>query len=409
MKLTRRVTIGCFFSSVIFFSSVSLAREWYFQPSAGVQTLYDTNIRLVADQSAAQNGISNRDAFGFVTYGNTNFGVRDDRYNVGVNATGVIKRYISDLDLDQENVYVHAKSNFNITERNIFSLNGGYVRDTVLGSVIDTTEFVQSNTPRSTLSINPQWTYLLSELSSIKLDYKYFDTSYEDRSQPNSQINSQQLQSVRFSNNTKNIASIELDHQWHPSINSYAIFDALIFDVPSRNQTTNNYNFNTGIDYKLSETWTTSLGIGVYVADTETDGVSDSKSGPLFSFKTKKKFDTSVLEAGYYRQTASRGSGGFSLVDVSYIGYRQQLSDRFNVGLKATYNDIEGLVSTNRSNYTFYSAGASATWIINPNLDLTGSYRFRFRASDGSSNNADSNVFLLSLDYKWDTFSTRKF
>ncbi|MGR9115424.1 MAG: hypothetical protein ACU85E_06635 [Gammaproteobacteria bacterium] len=403
MKLIRIAIIWSFFSFALYFSPNSLAREWYFQPNVSIQSFYDTNIRLLSDQNKAR---TNADAFGFISYANANFGVRSDDYDIGINATGVIKRYISELDLDNDNVYVTAKSVFNVTERSVFGLNGRYANETTLGNVIDTLNSAQQNTQRTTLFINPEWTYALSELSSVRVDYKHFDVSYDDTT---SQIDSQ-----RFFNNTTDSSSIELLHQWNASMKSHAVFEALIFDVPDRNQTTNNYNFNVGIDYSFSETWTGSFGGGFHVTDTETNTgaftSNDESVGPLFLFKTKKIFETSMMEAGYYRQTASRGRGGFSLVDVSYFGYTQKLSDQFQVGVRGTYNDVRGLISTNTNDLTFYTAGASASWLISPQMDLTGSYQYRFRESqETSANNADSNAFFLTFNYKWDAFSTRKF
>ena len=53
-------------------------------------------------------------------------GVRSDRYDIGLNATGIINRYISDFDLNSDNVLLNAKSSFKVTEKNLFRLNGIY-------------------------------------------------------------------------------------------------------------------------------------------------------------------------------------------------------------------------------------------------------------------------------------------
>ena len=410
MKLIRILILSNLFSFGVYFSPNSLAKEWYFQPNASVQTIYDTNLRLLPDRNKA---ITNVDAFGFLSYANANFGVRSDNYDIGVNATGVINRYISDLNLNNDNVYVTAKSIFNITERSVFGLIGRYADDTMLNNVIDTGASAQQNTKRTTLSINPDWTYALSELTSVRLDYMYADVSYEQQV-------TDDFQNQRFFDNTTNSSSIELVHQWTSAMKAHAIFNALIFDVPDLNQTTNNYNFNIGVDYNFSETWTALFEGGFYKADKEVNAAGftsvDESTGPLFSFKTQKKFETSKIDAGYYRKTATRGRGGLALVDTSYLVYTQKLSDQFEIAFRGSYNDVRSannstanFSSFGLSDYTFYSAGASASWLISPQLDLTGSYRYRFRERQESFNNADSNAFFLTLNYKWDTFSTRNF
>ncbi len=406
MKLIRIFTIWSLVSFGCLFSPNSPAREWYFQPHASVQTIYETNYRLLPDADKAR---TNLDSFGFITYANGDFGVRSDNYNIGINATGVIKRYISDLNLNNDNVYVTANSSFNVTERSVLGLIGRYADETTLNNVIDTTADAQQNTKRTTLFINPQWTYALSELTSVRLDYNHANVTYGNTTS--------RVGGRRYFNNTTDSSSIELLHEWNASLKSHALFNALIFDVPDLNQTTNNYSFNTGIDYNFSETWTTSLEGGFYVANTSTSAAGLTKnndaSGPLFSFKTKKYFfETSNVDMGYFRRIYPRGRGGLALADVSYITYTKQLSDRFQIALRGSYNDVRGLnpvVSNGRAgnNYTFYGASVSASWQISPQMDLTGGYQYRFK--EFATRSADSNAFFLTLNYKWDPFSTTEF
>lgn len=405
MKLTLNLVIGICLAFGLGFSSSSWAREWYFQPNASIQSFYDTNIRMVSDEDVSKLNGKSRDAFGFVSYGNANFGVRQDNYDVNVSATGVIKRYISDLDLNNDNVYVNLKSFYKLTERQTLALNGQFADVTILGSVIDTSAFAQQNTQRTTLLINPEWSYAISELTSLQVDYTHANTSYGDTG----------AQEQKFNNNTFDFGVIDLSHQWLPSLKSHAIFEAMLFDTPSTDQTTTNYNSKINFDYNISETWTASLGGGFRVTDTETVNnsgltVREHSAGPLFSFKTQKILDTGKIDAGYYRETATRGSGGFSLTDVSYMGYTHKLGDRFEIALRASYNDIRSIISTNNQNFTFYSTGVRASWLISPQLDLTASHQFRFRESQIiGANNANSNAFFLMLNYKWDPFTTREF
>jgi hypothetical protein len=404
MKWIRVLSLGGLFAFSVGYFTNGWAREWYFQPNASVQSFYNNNIRMISDQNQARANV-NRDAFGFLTYGNADFGVRADDYDIGVSATGVIKRYISDLDLNNDNVYITAKSLFKLTERQTFGLNGRFADDTLLGSVIETTDASQQNTTRTTLAINPEWTYALAEFTSIHANYEHMDVSY----------GSTGALEQRFYDNTRDFGTVELLHQWHPLLKSHVTFGATLFDVPTPNQTTTNYSAMAGIDYRISETWTATLGGGFRVTDIEMPNafgatVNDNSTGPLFEFKTQKEFETANIRAGYYRETAFRGSGGFSLVDVSYLGYTQKLGDRFVVAFNSSYNDVRSLIAVNPQNFTFYSIGASASWFITPQFNLTARHQYRFKESQvDSANNADSNAFFITLDYKWDPFSTRKF
>jgi len=329
-------------------------------------------------------------------------GVRSDRYDIGLSATGIINRYISDFDLNSDNVLLNAKSSFKVTENNLFRLNGIYSKDTTLTSEIDSTGITQENIIRNTLSINPEWTYNLSSSTSIITDYSHSNVSYDQKN----------LSLRNFSDYTSDTASIELSHYWNNSLRSYTNFNALIVDLGGLSLT-NYYNANAGLDYKFSETWDSSIEIGIYNSNSEahSDGatVKTTATGPLFLFKTRKSFETSSIDAGYSRKAVVRGSGGISLSDQGYLRYSKQLSDKYKIAFNASYSDISGFSSISRNASTTYSAGASTSWLISPQFNLTLSYRYTTREAKINNTTADSNAAFLFLNYNWDTFSTSNF
>lgn len=406
MKSIRAFIIGYFFSFGLLFSHNSVAREWYFQPSAHFATLYNDNVRLFADNNRNQS--INKEALGFLSSVNANMGVRSDNYNIGLNAAGAINRYISDFNLNSDNVFLNATSIFKVTEKNEFGLKGQYSRDTTLRSQVDTTGLVQQNIMRTKLSITPEWTYALSNLTSIRTEYTHADISYGEQDQTGNIENTRNT----FSDYTLDSPSIELSHQWNESLKYHITLGALIINTPAVNSTTNYYDSNVGIDYRFSETWTGSVEVGVYRNDSESDqeGITQKTNaiGPLFLVKTRKTFETSAIEAGYSRAAAVRGVGGISLTDTSFLKYSQKLSDRYEIAFHANYSDLQG-ISNNSNAFSTYSAGASTSWFISPQIDMTLSYRYLLRERASTNTTADSNAFFLYLNYNWDTFSTSNF
>jgi hypothetical protein len=400
MKSIRIFILGYTFSFGLYYSQYSEAREWYIQPYAGFQTFYNDNIRLFTTRRSTS---IDKGAFAFITSAGANMGVRSDRYDIGLNATGIINRYISDFDLNSDNVLLNAKSSFKVTEKNLFRLNGTYSQDSTLASQTDSTGLIQENVIRHTLAINPEWTYSLSNSTSIVTDYNHSDVAYD-----------QQNRNIRtFSDYTSDTASIELSHQWNDALKPYINFSALIVDLGGASLT-NYYNANAGLNYRFSETWNSSIEIGIYNSNTESnsDGVTvaTSATGPLFLFKTRKVFETSSIDAGYFRVASVRGTGGISLNDQGYLQYSKQLSDQYKIAFNASYFDISGFTSNSNSNAsTSYSAGASTSWLISPQFNLTVSYRYTTREAKSTKESAESNAAFLFLNYNWDTFSTSNF
>lgn len=400
MKSIRIFLIGYFFSFGLYFSQNCLAKEWYFQPSAHFRTLYNDNIRLFADTPKTQS--VSKDAWGFISTASANMGVRSDQYDIGLNASGVINRYISNFNLKSDNIFLNAHSTFKVNEKNQLSLNGGYSDDTTLRSLIDSTGLSQENIQRTRLQINPEWIYALSKAISIQVDYTHADISYGPQAL------------ATFSDYITDSGSIALSHQWNALLKYHINLSALALDTPDLNSTTNYYDSNVGVDYNFSDTWTALFEVGVYTSDAESDvnGVTEKAStvGPLFAVRTKKTFETSSLEVGYSRSAKVRGFGSISLYDSAFFVYSQNLSDRYRIAVNAAHYEIQGLNNQNDINSfgnTTNLVGASTTWIINPQFDLTASYQYRVR--DSGNQTADSNAVYLYLNYNWNTFSTSKF
>ena len=402
MKAIRVLLLGCASAFGLYYPQNSVAKEWYFQPNAHFKTLYNDNIRLFSQKSRQS---LNTESFGFITSAGANMGVRSDRYDIGLNASGVINRYISNFDLNSDNVFLNATSVFKVNEKNILRLNGDYIKDSTLASQLDISGITSQNIIRETLAINPQWTYFFSKLTSVETSYRHADVNYAQPADPTLS---------NFFDYTSDNASIEVSHQWNEVLKSHFNFSALILDFSALNGSTNFYTSNLGVDYKFIETWTTSLEIGIYnnVSESNSNGNTtiSNKAGPVFLFKTKKSFETSNLEAGYSRKGQARGTGGISLVDSAFIRFNQQLSEQFNVGIHGSYGDLSRFSgSANQNSFTTYSAGINASWIISPQFDLTLSYQYTTRESKANQQTANSNAAFLLLNYNWDTFSTNNF
>jgi len=157
------------------------AKEIYIQPSINIKTEYDDNITLKDDRFDALD----TSAYGVITRAAAKLGVRSDRYDIALDNRVVINRYSSDFDLDSEDVFIDFTSNFNATEKSIFSLSGNYTRDTTLTSELDesgtgTGLVLQDNPVREQWSVSPNWTYLLSETQFLQANYSHYDVSYEE-------------------------------------------------------------------------------------------------------------------------------------------------------------------------------------------------------------------------------------
>ena len=400
----------------------SYAKELYFKPSIKVTGEYDDNKRLLSERFEDAIDTS---TYGLITSFDGILGVRSDLYDINLDAKVNINRYFGDFDLDSDDVFLNLTSGININERNRLGLEGKYTRDTTLTSELDVTGFVQENIPRELWSITPDWTFNLSESKFIQANYSHTEVSYEQ---------SQSIfQNQRLFDFVTDSASITFVHQWNESLQNYATFSALYFDVPEIGRETDEYTINVGMEYNISETWTAGMSLGGRFTHTDltfqspvlVNGlpvirngnfvteeltVSDDAQGLIFSFSTNKQFETGSMGASYERSTSPQGNGRLQLFDRFSVNYLQRFSRQLTFSLAGGINvsSTSGGVESNNDR-TYYYVNPTLRWNLNRQASISGGYRFRMQEFESNDQQAVSNAVFINLNYQWDKLSTQEY
>jgi len=452
----------------LFFSVSCIAEEYYIKPSFSLRTEYDDNKQLTyesAVRKAAKQGINvDTSAYGIITSAEARAGVRSENYDVFFKGRLDVKKYFSDRDFDTEDFFLDLDARYDLDARNTFGFTAGYDRESTLTSELDVTGQTQDNVPRTTWSISPEWQHNISETKYIQVNYSHREVFYEEEDIITADNTSRNR---RYTDYTYDIVSLSFYHQWNDQLLNYMTAGWSRFAVPEDNNETDEYTVQVGLEYDISETWSASLmGGGRYtltelgaVNGPEPPGIvgildennrligtdivdpdarpafSDSQLGLVFSFGTKKQFETGNIGASYSRSTSPTGNGNLQTVDRFDVIYLYKITQHLHFlldgGIRITKATADENSTRDSRDRTYYSVSPSLRWQFNRQLSLSGGYRYRRQERDivddddtATANNiqntenivqntiedtAQSHTIFLTLKYQWDAFTKQDF
>jgi len=401
-------------------SSVDLvsAKEIYFNPSVNIQTEYDDNKRLSSENSSR----IDTSAYGVITKVNAKVGMRSDRYNIAVDNQIILNRYKSDYDLDSEDFNFNFISNYQLTEKHQFGLNADFRQDTTLTSELDETGggtgLVQENIKHKQWSVEPSWSYSLSNTQYIQASYMHAEHNYEE-----SELGS-------FINYTIDNFSTSFTQQWTPLLSNFISLSAMSFKIPEigegvfeSSRETTEYSINIGAQYQISPTWSTTLTVGERFTKTEQTQkfnfntlrfeeviTSNDVRGFIFSFNLEKQFEAGTASLSYSRSTSPQGQGHLQVSDNLVANLVHKLTQKLQLSLNSSFNDISTSGSEDDGNArTYFNIKPSIRWVIDKQASLTAGYRYRSQAFGDRDDKAISNSVTLNFNYHWDKVSTQKY
>ena len=366
-------------------------------------------------------------AYGIITSAETRAGVRSEIFDVFFKGKLDVKKYFSDLDLDSEDFFLDLSAKYDLDKKNSFGFSAGYNQESTLTAELDITGLTQENVPRTSWSVSPDWIHNLSETKYIQVNYTHTDTSYEEST------------TTRFSYFTYDSVSLSFYHQWNDNLLNFITTGWSRFSVPVSKSETDQYIVNAGLDYNISETWTASLMGGVRFTLTEQSpnsvevitnsgeisvfdqpAFSDSQTGLVFSFGTKKQFETGNIGASYSRSTDPTGDGRLRTIDRFKADFlhkiTQQLHFILNGGISITKSTADDNAGSDR---TYYTVTPTIRWQFDRQLSLSGGYRYRRQereqsitensTTNNSQDTGESHSIFITLKYQWDPFTKQDF
>jgi len=396
-----------------------VAKEIYFKPSISIQTEYDDNKRLKTDRFDS----IDKSAYGVITRVNAEVGVRSDKYDIAVDNQFILNRYKSDFDLDSDDFNFNLSSSYQLTQKHQFGLNASFKRDTTLTSELEDlgvgSGLVQDNVRHEQWSIEPTWSYSLSNTQFIQASYEHSEHMYAE-----SEVGS-------FVDYTVDIFSTSFSQQWTPLWSNFLSFSAMSFKIPERGEgvfesstETTEYSINIGTQYQISPTWSTSATVGERFTTTELtfqqpnfntftfDKVTTSNDvqGFIFSFELNKQFEAGNASLSYSRSTNPQGQGQLQVNDRVGVNYSHDFTQKLKLSLSGSLNKItiSGREDDNNGR-TYFNVTPSVRWNLDKQLSLTAGYRYRAQSYERDDEEAISNSVTLNFNYRWDKVSTQQY
>ncbi|WP_431064723.1 hypothetical protein [Methylotuvimicrobium sp.] len=431
------------------YSTMCDAREWYAKPSASLRGFYDDNLLMRRSEQGKF------EVFGGTFSAGSKFGMRTETADVGVTGQAIINRYDAPTNIDNENYHFKLESSFNVTERNQFTLNGRYFIDNNIGTQFEETGLTQFLVERTTWSVQPNWTYRMSETESLILDYSHEEIDYE-------QNNTNFLQSY----NT-DMVSLNYTNQWTERLQWFALASYLRFETPNNKSVTRSqiddpffeviddtlrlflneagafeveteslsdmYSIQTGFNYAHSETWTSNFMIGGRWTESESFQSSlfnfdnpdlsprvffpptlqkDSGLGYLISVGTNKQFERSSIGASFFQDVRPTSQGQLmQFTGITLTGDHKITEHlKFALNASATQQSTAGGDEQNtRFDRDFISVEPKLSWRIDRQMTLAGGYRYRWQEFSRDIQARESNSVYLQLNYNWDPFTTSRY
>lgn len=451
----------------LFFSASCFSEEWYIKPSLSQTIEYDDNKLLIYESNirkAKKQGKNiNTTGYGIITSAEAKTGVRSDNYDVFFMGRLNLKRYISDLDYDTDDFFLNLNARYDLNTKNTFRFSAKYNQESTLTSELDVTGETQDNVPRTKWSISPEWQHNLSETKFIQMIYSHEEVFFEEDEIDVTGETGNLARNRRYFDYTYDQVSLSFNHQWNEQLLNFLTVGWSRYAVPANKSETDEYLFEAGLEYEITETWSASLMgggrytvtdrgaingpkppeiVGIFegeqligldlVDPDERPAFSDSQLGMVFSLGTKKRFETGYISANYSRSTSPTSNGRLQTVDRFSTNYLYKITQHLEFHLNGQINITKATADENSTrdnrDRTYYTVKPSLKWKFNRQLSLSGGYRYRRQERnvvDDTDNldannslvlnpktiedSAESHAVFLTLKYQWDAFTKQDF
>ena len=401
----------------------ALAAEWTAEPRISLRSGYNDNVLL---STGPHSSVWEADLIA-----SSKFGVAKENQGLFGDAGVKVRRYTggsgresSDL-LDRED-YFFTTDAYHETERNLFSGNIDYIRDSTQDSEVDQTgSFTNVYATRIQKTAGASWARTLTERMSLDVGYQYNKTTFAD------DPGISDLIPYKF-----NLLTASLNYQITPRTTGILQGNGSAYK-PDTGLDSNTWNLQAGISSAFSETIDLSLLAGY--RKTKSDSLSFTSNGfcinanPGASFpdcdggipvitdiesdKTTTKTNGSVYSASISKRLV-KGSLGASisrtqrpdlngrLLDSNQLRlngeYRLTAMLRSSLGIQYFENEtianIAGQDPNNTTKQKYFSITPRISWRFLREWRLTGEYQYAKR-EDRQKNTGSRNAVYLTLSY----------
>lgn len=437
----RRCLVLVLYCTTLFAPGFANATEWYVQPSVKVSTQYDNNLLLTPVHHTGTTEAT--------VAPHLEFGAAQANWDVQGSAEWRGHRYWGQNGLNG-NDQVYNLSSLYRTPRTTWQLGASYAKESVTANslFIPDIGLVSSVTPRITRTVNPSWTWQMSQRMQLLLNYQ---TSVVTYNAPGSSL----------VNYTSRDGSATLQYQWSHRNQLTAELDQSYFNVPQlslsqigqpaytetvnglftllpnpqlqRNTSTTDsallgwsHTFSPTLSGNISmgtsrtdsdivvQSCTASTSPSIYFVNGQFVGLgtctqtanstyTETSSGYLYSAGLDKQFQLTQVTLSLGRQISPSGIGAQVRMDSATLGVNRTFSPRLSGGLDLSGYRIRSISSASPplTDRDLDEGSINLTWDWTRQLTVQGGYRYVEQKYLSNSVKAHDNAVYLSLAYAW--------
>lgn len=421
--------------------ALSAATEYSAKPSISLQLQDDSNLLLTAQPHQSVTGLT--------IAPHIDLSAAQANWNITGSADVRGHRYWGQSGLNG-NDQIYNLSSLYRTQRNTFQLSGGYASESVTASSIFSPDIglVSTQTQRITRSVNPSWTWQMTERTRLELNYKSSLVSYQNV--PNSGLinytSRDGAATLLYELSSKDQLTVQIERSYFAvpqesqsqlGQSSYTTLSGILDPNPLiLSNTSITDNLVLGWSHSFSQTLSASLAAGARrtnsdsivqtctasapitfnfitglvvgtCTQTATTAYSDKSNGYVYDAEINKQLQLSDINLTLERQISPSGFGTQVQMNSETLAVTRNLSARLSTGLSISGNQVRGIGGTaptlNRENYTM--ASTDLNWRWTRQLTVQTGYRYITLRFLNNNIRAHDNTVYLRLDYAWRRFS----
>jgi hypothetical protein len=392
--------------------ALSQAAEWSLIGSVDQSLSYDDNVLMLSEGQAID---GSRGSFQYRIIPVLTFLHKTDVSEIHADALYGTQIYtdIEGLDQDIQNYGVGGTYR---TQRFDWNFSANYSITPSRNTAIQNSGVFNTNSDSTTWSVSPSVSYKINAINSLILSPSYSETSFSASPATTNQ--------GVFNNNFNNSKTTTIDLAWrrlwsenYSSAVSlfYSMFESQQPTLTNQNSLAPSRFDSVGINFSNDYSWSKNLRFTGTVGGRHTESTIGSDSSDSFGFLADvgANYTRELFSTGLHFNRALIPSNLGQLQEQSsvsfYFNYKiiERLSSAFSISYQES-TSVDSINSSDSSNRKNLVLQPSITWQVAPEWTLGSSYRYRFqdgRLSDNSidtiSGEADSNLFMITLNYRW--------
>ncbi len=378
-KLAGNIALFPFAALLIAVGSSAQA-DWAVEPFVNTSLVFDDNIRFSTTDAQSSTGLAAN--AGVVISNET------DAVKTRVEPRVSYRSYAEDSDLNSFDQYL-SLSTTSFGERSDLGLDLSFANDSTRTSELEDSGITFINKRRTYFSMAPSWRYLLTQLTSVKVRYRFEGSQYEDSGENGLNDFENQNATVDFERRL----SEESDFVVRGYYQRYKVLELT------------NKASSLGLELGYKKRFSPRLEGGFFVGgvntESTTEGKDDTSSGGSGSVSLIYKGETARYSGKYRLGVVPSSTGVVYLQNRISASVDSRINEKLSWKLSALAQNRETLSdNATQSDRLYYSVSPSISWRMKKDWRLQARYTFAAEDRNDDSGTANRNQVYVGVEYR---------